>query len=69
MEPKHLFMSSEHSHQLLFEFTGEVEGESLNNFMLLAVTVLLYYENLHYFLLKRQKYLLGFCCRVCLFFG
>lgn len=52
MEPKHLFMSSGHSHQLLFELTEEVEGESLNNFMLLAVTVLLYYENSHYFLVK-----------------
>lgn len=52
MEPKHLFMSSEHSHRLLFELTVEVEGESLNNFMLLGVTVLLYYENSHYFLVK-----------------
>lgn len=38
--PKHLFMGSEHSHQLLFEPIGGVEGESLNNFILLAVTLL-----------------------------
>lgn len=39
---KYLFVGSEHSHQLLFELIKEVEGESLNNFILLAVTVLLY---------------------------
>lgn len=42
--PKYLFISSEHSHQLLCELIEEVEGESLKNFILLAVSVTLLRE-------------------------